>query len=119
MAQERAPSRLPRRLSVAGGLTAEANALEPQKTAFVALRGAGGLRLAMLPSNLFPNAGSFTGDRATRAEALVGRVVRPDQDPARSHRLRLDRYDEVDFEQMRAAMVSAGLWVLLPSDEAI
>ena len=40
------------------------------------------------------------------------RAARPDLDPKRSHRLRLDRYDEIDFDNLKAQMVKEGLWVL-------
>ena len=63
----------------------------------------------MLPTGLFPPPGEYS---AHRAYALVGRSLRPDLDPKRSHRLRLDRYDEVDFENLREAMVKDGLWLL-------
>ena len=63
----------------------------------------------MLPFDKFPGAGAYPG---AAASALVGRTARPDLDPKRSHRLRLDRYDEQDFDDLRAAMIKEGLWLL-------
>ena len=68
----------------------------------------GCLRIGMLPIDRFPAGGSYVSNKAT---AIVGRTPRPDLDPARSHRLRLDRYDEKDFSDVRAAMEKDGLWV--------
>ena len=62
----------------------------------------------MLPHDKFPPAGQYVGSKGT---ALVGRSARPDLDPKRSHRLRLDRYDEVDFDNLRGAMATEGLWL--------
>lgn len=114
-------------------VSAQESAADPHSTAVAILRGARGLRLGLLPRHQFPPAFMFgknaesSGDSPTqpddassrRASALVGRIVRPDKDPRRSHRLRLDRYDERDFDEMRSAMIAAGLWVLAPSEEAL
>ena len=48
----------------------------------------------------------------TKQVALVGRSNRPYANNQPTHRLRLDRYDDVDFEQLREKMVADGLWVL-------
>ena len=89
----------------------------PNATAIVSLRKRawcqperlGCLKIGMLPADRFPAAGQYEGARRT---ALVGRSPRPDLDPRRSHRLRLDRYDEKDFDDLRAAMRRDGLWNL-------
>ena len=102
-----------------GGPTA--NALSPNRTALISLRrrpwcaqkGAGCLQVGMLPHDLFPHPGAYHPSAKGRAP-LVGRSPKPDLDPKRSHRLRLDRYDQKDFDDLRAAMVSDRLW-LLPS----
>ena len=67
------------------------------------------LRLGLLPANLFPPPNGY---HAVRDVALTGRTIRPNKDPTRSHRLRLDRYDEVDFDTLREAMLADGLWRL-------
>ena len=67
------------------------------------------LRLGLLPANLFPPPNGYP---AVRDVALTGRTIRPNKDPTRSHRLRLDRYDEVDFDTLRVAMLADGLWRL-------
>ena len=73
-------------------------------------RGGGGcLRIGHLPFGLFPPPGLY---RAYAKTALVGRTPRPDKDPARSHRLRLDRYDDIDFTNLQQAMMEDGLWKL-------
>ena len=94
-----------------------ANANDPNRTAVVSLRkhswcqpaSLGCLTIGMLPSDLFPAPGQYA---AVRDRALVGRTPRPDIDPRRSHRLRLDRYDERDFSDLRGAMEKDGLWVV-------
>ena len=63
------------------------------------------LTLGMMPRDLFPPPGAFP---PYRGSALVGRSERPSRD----HRLRLDRYDERDFTELKAAMVADGLWLL-------
>ena len=98
-----------------GGLSAQALAEQPSSTAVAAFRSPewcqglqdGCLRLALLPMDLFPPPvpGAFAA-AAANSTALVGRSPRPD----RGHRLRLDRYDEVDFDTQREAMVADGLW---------
>ena len=67
------------------------------------------VRVAQLPFDLFPPPGLY---HAYAKTALVGRTPRPDKDPARSHRLRLDRYDEQDFSELKQAMMEDNLWVL-------
>ena len=67
------------------------------------------MRIGMLPHDKFPPPGGFPDARTT---AFVGRAARPDLDPKRSHRLRLDRYDERDFDNLVAAMKAQGLWLL-------
>ena len=47
-----------------------------------------------------------------RGVALFGRSHRPDKNPVGSHRLRLDRYDEFDFDLLKEARVADGLWRL-------
>ena len=95
------------------------NAADPNRTAIVSLNkrvwcqvsSGGCLRIGMLPSDQFPSAGMYHG-KTHSPKARVGRMARPDLDPKRSHRLRLDRYDEKDFDDLRKAMVNAGLWML-------
>ena len=95
---------------LAGGQTADGAAQATDQTTLIELRrGHKELRLALLPMDRFPNAKHFPMYRTT---AIVGRVVRPEKDPTRVHRLRLDRYDDVDFDEMREAMQSMGLWQL-------
>ena len=65
----------------------------------------GCLKLGLLPADRFPKPGASSH---VRASALVGRAERPN----RNHRLRLDRYDEQDFEVLEAAMRREGLWML-------
>ena len=99
-----------------------ANAANPNSTAVVALRkrswcephALGCLRIGMLPMDRFPGPGDFSAMRAT---ALVGRSPRPDLDPKRSHRLRLDRYDDIDFEDLKTRMVADGLWMLEANED--
>ena len=100
------------------GLTALQNALRPNSTAVVeVLRSRAHrwckeepcMRIGMLPHDKFPPPGGFPDARTT---AFVGRAARPDLDPKRSHRLRLDRYDERDFDNLVAAMKAQGLWLL-------
>lgn len=105
-----------------GGMTAEEAAAQHacgeqlrRPCAVVTLQRYVGLRIGLLPASLFPSASAY---RRANSTALVGRVLRPNLDPLRSHRLRLDRYDDVDFDQLREAMVSAGLW-LLPQSESM
>ena len=69
----------------------------------------GCLRIGQLPYDRFPPPGLY---RAYRSTAFVGRTPRPDKDPARSHRLRLDRYDEIDFSNLKHAMMEDGLWMM-------
>jgi len=98
------------RATLQGGLTAAAVAAQTSETALVSLGGKHkGLTLALLPRDTFPNAFEYLKHKAT---AFVGRVVRPEKDPKRTHRLRLDRYDEIDFDDMRSAMIKDGLWAL-------
>jgi len=98
--------------------TAVRLASEPEANAMVSLRNpswcedkamAPGscLRIGLLPITLFPPqaAGLFQANNAT---ALVGRAARPD----RGNRLRLDRYDEIDFDAQRTKMEEEGLWLL-------
>ena len=101
--------------------SAQLAADRPNATAILALTGAtwcgdktrgddgACLRLGLLPANLFPPPDGYP---AVRDVALAGRTIRPNKDPTRSHRLRLDRYDEVDFDTLREAMVADGLWRL-------
>lgn len=93
--------------TLAGGLSPEENGARPNQTALISLRAQRGesasVTLAMLPSDRFPRAGTYTAARDT---ALVGRSLRP----FFGHRLRLDRYDERDFTSLREAMVADGLW---------
>ena len=96
--------------------SAQLAADHPNATAVLTLKGAAWcgddgtcLRLGLLPAHLFPPPSGYP---AVRDVALVGRTVRPNKEPARSHRLRLDRYDEVDFDQLREAMLADGLWRL-------
>ena len=94
--------------------TAALNAEQPNATAVIRLKGklcTGGdcLRLGQLPANLFPAPGAYP---TFQSEAMVGRTNRPDKDPKRSHRLRLDRYDETDFDNLKEAMTAEGLWLL-------
>jgi hypothetical protein len=100
--------------------SAQSNLAHPNSTSVISLRHrnfcAGGgsdscLRIGQLPADRFPPAGHFPQHRA---HAIIGRSARPDLDPKRSHRLRLDRYDEVDFENLRTQMVKDGLWLLPP-----
>ena len=95
-----------------GDMSAAANAARPNVTSLVSLalpRGGPRLSIAQLPSALFPPAGEYA---AHAASALVGRSARPH----RSHRLRLDRYDDEDFDGLRKAMKDDGLWRLGPAD---
>ena len=66
-----------------------------------------GLRLALMPLDLFPPPakGAYAAAKAT---ALAARAPNP---RAERHRLRLDRYDESDFTALRASMAEEGLWV--------
>ena len=110
--------------SVSGAAaTAEANVAHPNGIAVIRLRhpkwcASDGtvegtarpcMRLGQLPADLFPLAGDFPPHRM---HAIIGRSARPDLDPKRSHRLRLDRYDDIDFDNLRKQMVSDGLWLL-------
>ena len=97
--------------------TAEAVVENANSTSVIHLQGRGFcktsedlgcLRIGMLPLDRFPAGGGYA---ANKANAIVGRTPRPDLDPARSHRLRLDRYDEKDFSDVKAAMEKDGLWV--------
>lgn len=101
-----------------GGLTPALNVARANMTTSVVelrnkrfCRGGDGtcLRIGHLPFDRFPPPGLY---RAYRSSALVGRTPKPDNDPARSHRLRLDRYDEIDFSNLKQAMVEDGLWVM-------
>lgn len=84
--------------------------VEVQRKGLCPRAGEGGacVRVAQLPFDLFPPPGLY---RAYAKTALVGRTPRPDKDPARSHRLRLDRYDEQDFSELKQAMMEDNLWV--------
>ena len=86
-----------------------ANAANPNRTQIVSLNkrawcqtttasSGGCLKIGMLPFDQFPPAGSYLGALHS-PNARVGRVSRPDLDPKRSLRLRLDRYDEKDFDE--------------------
>ena len=95
-------------------LAPEAVSAHPNSTAVIAFKGRwcdanGCLRLGMLPKNLFPPPGEYP---RMRDVALLGRSSRPDKNPVGSHRLRLDRYDEFDFDNLQAQMVADGLWRL-------
>jgi hypothetical protein len=97
-----------------GPTSAAAVAASPNATAVVTLKGRwcgddACLRLGMLPKDLFPPPGEYP---AVRGVALLGRSHRPDKNPVGSHRLRLDRYDEFDFDLLKEAMVADGLWRL-------
>ena len=92
------------------------NAAQPNKTAILNLgrkwcrpEALGCLKVGMLPADRFPAAGQYGG---AQSAALVGRSPKPDLDPKRSHRLRLDRYDDQDFDDLRGAMVRDKLWLL-------
>lgn len=93
-------------------LTPEGNAANPNQTAVVILRKkkwcteAGWcLHIGMLPMNLFPVQGKYPQSKST---ALIGRSIRPKV----RHRLRLDRYDDEDFDSLRINMMNDGLWLL-------
>ena len=73
------------------------------------------LTVGMLPFNQFPRHGQW---EMLRREALVYKgpsTKVSGQTTFRGHRLRLDRYDEVDFENMVASLKSEGLWLLSSS----
>mmetsp|Transcript_48348 Transcript_48348/g.104740 ORF Transcript_48348/g.104740 Transcript_48348/m.104740 type:complete len:427 (+) Transcript_48348:161-1441(+) len=70
-----------------------------------ACHGARCLTLGLLPAGLFP---AGAADAKAKPQALVRRSARPDA----AHRLRLDRYDERDFDNLTAAMKRDGLWLL-------
>ena len=88
---------------------AQASTDDPNQNTVISFRKLPGLRLAMLRDDLFPAPGSWP---TTKQVALVGRSNRPYANNQPTHRLRLDRYDDVDFEQLREKMVADGLWVL-------
>jgi len=90
--------------SLDGGLTPQQVAAQTDEAlAFVSL--SHGPKIGMLPTALFPPPN-------TRMPAsLIARSEKHPDGEAR-HRLRLDRYDEVDFDHLRAAMVKDGLWFL-------
>ena len=98
--------------------TAAANVANPNQTATFALRKQkwctpaqlGCLKIGLLPADKFPSPGQYPASKA--AKPFVARANRPDLDPKRSHRLRLDRYDEIDFDNLREQMVKEGLWLL-------
>jgi len=97
------------RPQLALGVTPADAAAAKDEPTLITVRGYKGLQVALLPKARFPNAFEFPNFKET---AFVGRVVRPEKDPKRTHRLRLDRYDEVDFDEMRQATKAMGLWLL-------
>lgn len=97
-----------RRPRLHAGLTAAEVATQREQTASLTFAG---IEMGLLPADRFPRADLYVRSKET---ALVGRTARPEMDPTRTHRLRLDRYDERDFDELREAMSKDGLWLLPP-----
>lgn len=99
------------RPTLEGGLTPTMTVEQPNVTAVVSLKTKRWcveqdcLRLGMLPLDRFPPPGAYPMNRDA---AIFGRSVRPG---GARHRLRLDRYDEMDFEGLKTAMTAEGLWL--------
>ncbi|KAL1504249.1 hypothetical protein AB1Y20_010658 [Prymnesium parvum] len=77
------------------------------------------VRIGLLPYDKFPRHGVW---RKLRSTALVytGPSTKASRKRKfRGHRLRLDRYDEVDFDNMVASLKSEGLWMLNSTDDAL
>lgn len=100
-------------------LTPRSNAAQPNATVAVTLRGrawcpeGGCLTIGQLSWAAFPvgrreRTPSLPPLTSEFPDAVVGRSTRPNRD----HRLRLDRYDEHDFDSLRDAMRADGLWLL-------
>jgi len=107
-----------------GGITAEANSEPVTQNTLVKVRmGAGvlhGLRIGYLPSDKFPLAKPpGTAPPAGYEAAFLKRLWRQPKDGSRTHRLRLDRYDETDFDDMRDNMKAEGLWLLTDSESML
>jgi hypothetical protein len=81
-----------------GGRSASENAEQSSHAATVSLSRLPGLSIGFLPADKFPWAANYRFTDA-KATAYVGRILRPNKDPSRSHRLRLDRYDMQDFDE--------------------
>jgi len=76
--------------------------------------------VGFLPYDLFPRQGDWS---ALRAKALVYHLTMackqeeapcstPGVRPFRGHRQRLDRYDDVDFADMKETLRQLGLWLV-------
>ena len=79
-----------------------------------------GLRIGYLPSDKFPLAKPpGTAPPAGYEAAFLKRLWRQPKDGSRTHRLRLDRYDETDFDDMRDNMKAEGLWLLTDSESML
>lgn len=97
------------------GLTPEANANLMNQSAYLTFKKFPGLRMGMLPAQLFPNPPPSETPPQTKAVALVGRAPRSYNNRP-SHRIRLDRYDDDDFQEQRMGMSTEGLWLLRPEE---
>ena len=64
------------------------------------------LRVGLMPDELFPTTGAAYREAA--ATALIARSTKP----TFRDRLRLDRYDDTDFDELRTAMKADHLWFL-------
>lgn len=89
-----------------GGLTAT-DMVNSTEAASLTLTGCERLKLGLLPGSFF-HAGPLYGPSGQpRPTSLIARSPKPSQ----RDRLRLDRYDSQDFEELKAAMVSDRLWI--------
>ena len=95
-----------------GGLT-EADLVNMTSPAVVRLKGGcfsghDELRVGLLPDTFFAQYGFYGEPWPAGASAMVSRATKP----AQRDRLRLDRYDAQDFDEMVAAMKAQQLWFL-------
>lgn len=78
-------------------------------TAVVALKGCGQARIGLLPDTFFNMQRLYTnGENRTAPFGMIARSPKP----AQRDRLKLDRYDKQDFDELRVAMQADGLWFL-------
>jgi len=93
------------------GLTA-ADLVNLTRPATVRLAGGcstgGGLELGLLPPSFYAQNVLYGPIEPAGANALISRAPKPSQ----RDRLRLDRYDQQDFEELVASMKANKLWML-------
>ena len=105
---------IPNRTAADGGGSSSVRALGAVNSGLpiVKLGGCEGLRLGLLPEHLYA-AGPMYGPSGVRSSSgLPPSLVARSPKPVQRDRLRLDRYDKQDFDELVAAMKADGLWLL-------